>query len=163
METSSLRTLKIMPRNLNELVQSWIRLQVTYQKGQVADLCTWNTVRMYSCSSQDRRTVRLSGGWWGGRGRGGEAGNPGRGRSKQTRAERVHAHVYAGPDWPAASPYLPGSEGGEGLIYEAIKICLYQIPHPSSPSQRGFSKKLVMKYLAQSAVITCKTFKRGRL
>ncbi len=27
METSSLRTLKIMPRNLNEIVRSWIRLQ----------------------------------------------------------------------------------------------------------------------------------------
>ncbi len=29
-ETSSLRTLKIMPRNLNEIVRSWMRLQYKY-------------------------------------------------------------------------------------------------------------------------------------
>ncbi len=29
METSNLKTLKIMPRNLNEIVRSWIRLQLS--------------------------------------------------------------------------------------------------------------------------------------
>ncbi len=37
METSSLRTLKIMPRNLNEILRSWIQLQYIIEE----NCCKW--------------------------------------------------------------------------------------------------------------------------
>ncbi len=36
METTSLRTLKIMPRNFNEIVRSWIRLQGLWRRDIVS-------------------------------------------------------------------------------------------------------------------------------
>ncbi len=39
METSSLRTLKIMPRNLNDIVRSWIRLQEKQYERDFEKMC----------------------------------------------------------------------------------------------------------------------------
>jgi hypothetical protein len=51
METSSMITLKIMPRNLNELVRSWIRLQEkkTYMWRKYRAFWVYNTCSLFAC------------------------------------------------------------------------------------------------------------------